>query len=144
MQEAPKSWMDRLAEHLGKNPLMDRIKSLQNSETARRMSESFQDVKDKLEHSENEMIGRIHDVRQRLTEENEAAVAYRELRMRHPSFDMPTFLRSIKQDVPVVIQVGQATLCCVSLSYTSHQHAQAEAMKSFRACIIHTESQMWC
>jgi hypothetical protein len=105
--------MDRLAEQLGNNPLMDRIKSLRDSEAARRMSESFQDVKEKLEHSENEMIGRMHDMRQRFTEENEAAVAYREIRMRHPSFDMPTFLRSIKQDVPVVIKVG-VSICSLS------------------------------
>lgn len=97
--------MDRLAERLGKGPLVDRINKLRASETAQRVSESYQDVKEKLENSDSDVLNRIQEARQRLAEESEAAVAYRELRMRHPHFDMPTFLRSIKQEVPVVIKV---------------------------------------
>jgi mitochondrial import inner membrane translocase subunit TIM44 len=95
--------MDRLSERMGKNPLMDRINAMRQSETAQRVSEGIADVKEKLD--ESEAVGKIQDMRQRLGEGNEAAVTYREIRMRHPKFDMPLFLRAIKQDVPIVIKV---------------------------------------
>jgi hypothetical protein len=105
MQEKAKSWMDRLSERMGKNPLMDRINAMRASETAQRVSEGIQDVREKLD--ESEFVGRVQDMRQRLGEGNEAALTYREILMRHPKFDMPTFLQSIKQEVPVVIKVRQ-------------------------------------
>ena len=88
---------------MGNNPLMDRINAIRQSETAQRVSEGIEDVREKL--NESEVVGRFQDMRQRMGEGNEAAVTYKEIRMRHPAFDLPTFLQSIKQEVPVVIKV---------------------------------------
>jgi hypothetical protein len=114
-QEVPKSWMERLSERMGNNPLMDRIRALRQSEAARRVSEGIQDVREKLENTDSEVIGRIQDMTQRVGEQNEAALTYQEIRLRHPSFDMPNFLHAIKQDVPIVIKVP-----CHSYLYTLH------------------------
>jgi uncharacterized membrane-anchored protein YjiN (DUF445 family) len=104
VQEAPTSWLDRLKARLGNTPLAQRIAALQESETARRMAEGYQDIKQKLD-TDSEVMGRVSDMREQLMAESEAAVAYREIRMRHPNFDMPSFLRAIKSDVPSVIKV---------------------------------------
>lgn len=106
--ERPRTLFERVSERLGGNPLAARVAELQRrvaeSEAARKAKELKEDVQERLETSDSDVVGRMADMRESMMTENEQALTYREVRMRHPTFDMPTFLRSIKHDVPVVIK----------------------------------------
>jgi pyridoxal biosynthesis lyase PdxS len=105
VQEVPQSWVEKLQERLGNTALAKRIAALRETEAMRSVVDGYASVKEKLESGDSEVVNRVSEMRERLMAETETARALREIRMRHPSFDMPSFLRAIKKDVPVVIKV---------------------------------------
>ena len=124
---------------MGKNPLMDRLSTLRQSDTAQRVSEGIQDVREKLD--ESEFVGRVKDFRQRFGEGNEAAVTYKEIRMRHPSFDMPTFLHAIRQEVPIIIKVRLSPLRqAISKDWIAPVARHAQTVILARLCLRHIAS----
>lgn len=105
MQEVPESWMDRLTARLGNSALAKRISQMRESDAMRSVAEGYHTVREKLEQGDSDLANSVSEMRERMMTESEGARAYREIRMRHPDFDMPTFLRAIKSDVPIIIKV---------------------------------------
>lgn len=69
------------------------------------VADGYASVKERLEAGDSEVVNRVSEMGERFMAETETARSLREIRMRHPAFDMPSFLRAVKKDVPVVIKV---------------------------------------
>lgn len=101
----PQSWLEKLQERLGNTALASRIAALRETDAVRSVADGYASVKERLEAGDSEVVNRVSEMGERFMAETETARSLREIRMRHPAFDMPSFLRAVKKDVPVVIKV---------------------------------------
>jgi hypothetical protein len=105
LQEVPQSWLEKLQERLGNTALARRIAALRETAAMQSVADGYASVKERLEAGDSEVVNRVSEMGERLMAETETARSLREIRMRHPSFDMPQFLRAVKKDVPIIIKV---------------------------------------
>jgi hypothetical protein len=120
MQDVPMSWLEKLQQRLGNSALGKRIAALRETEAVQSVAEGYASVKEKLEAGDSEVANRMSEMSERFMAESEASRALREIRMRHPAFDMPSFLRAVKKDVPVVIRV-RSSMFASENRHTPHQ-----------------------
>lgn len=98
-------WQQRwqkLAAMYGSHPLFRRLHGA-GQDMQSRGRDAAEDMRERWETSDSPLVHRVQDMSDSVFTETEMARGFREISIRDPSFDMPTFLSRIRADVPTVV-----------------------------------------
>ncbi|MEW5296833.1 MAG: hypothetical protein WDW36_000085 [Sanguina aurantia] len=130
--------MGQFRERLSKLPFLSKLAAVDVSATApyKRGVELAEGLKDRWETSDHPVVHKVEDVKARYFSGSDASKAMAEIRSRDPSFDMNSFVQSVKLDAPGV-----------SKAFLRHdlpvlkQHCGPELIQRFQGIFKHFAEQ---
>ncbi|KAI8463752.1 MAG: hypothetical protein J3K34DRAFT_136258 [Monoraphidium minutum] len=132
-----KAWAD-LQSKFGHHTFFRRLQSIKLTENpvVKKGQEIADDLRDRYETSDNPMVHKVEDIKERVFGKTDAASAMTTILSRDPGFDMGRLLAGVKKDAPRVVQAflthDLATL---------GQHCGPELMERFTGIFKHFEAE---
>jgi len=103
VQQEQTTW-DKVKQKVASIPFLGKVfkVDVRGTSAYQKGQQLVDDLKEKYETSDHPVVHKVEEVKEKLFAGSESSRAMREIRTRHPGFDMIKFVQSIKVDAPAV------------------------------------------